>query len=270
MGNSEVGHLNLGAGRIVPQDLVRVSDAVADGTLARNPALRAAFAAAPTRPAAAARDGLVSDGGVHSHVDHLRALVGAARRGRRPACRASTPITDGRDVSPHQAAGLLAQLEREWAGTGRAFATVVRALLRHGSRQPLERTRAGYARPIVDGLGERAQSASAAVEASYAAGVTDEFVEPVVMGDRRSAHRTGRSAGVLQLPARPRPADLRAPLTRLRRSAAARQPLTHYDDTLNAHVAFDDEPLHGTLGRRARGRRACGSCTPQRPRNTRT
>ncbi len=87
MGNSEVGHLNLGAGRIVPQTLVRIGAAVADGTLASNPAFVAACDAAVSRRGVLHLAGLVSDGGVHSHVDHLRALVRAATRAQRAARR---------------------------------------------------------------------------------------------------------------------------------------------------------------------------------------
>src|SRR5450432_1994016 len=120
MGNSEVGHLNIGAGRIVAQDLVRVSDAVADGSLAANPALGAAFAAARGARGVLHVAGLVSDGGVHSHVDHLRAIVAAALAAGVPRV-AVHAFTDGRDVSPHQAAGLLARLQAEWAGSGAAI-----------------------------------------------------------------------------------------------------------------------------------------------------
>ena len=114
MGNSEVGHLNLGAGRVVPQTLVRIGCAVADGSLASNPAFVAACDAACAGRGVLHLAGLVSDGGVHSHVDHLRALVRAAtvRGVPRVAVHA---FTDGRDVSPHQAADLLEQLARSGA-----------------------------------------------------------------------------------------------------------------------------------------------------------
>ena len=123
MGNSEVGHLNIGAGRVVPQDLVRLGDAVRDGSIARNEALLAACRRAAETGRPLHLMGLVSDGGVHSHVDHLRALA------RLPSTRACSDvrvhaITDGRDVSPHQAAGLLGSLEQEWAGTPIGIRTV--------------------------------------------------------------------------------------------------------------------------------------------------
>ncbi len=182
MGNSEVGHLNIGAGRIVAQDLVRISDAVADGSLASNPALQAAFAAARDGRGVLHVAGLASDGGVHSHVDHLRAIVGGALAAGVPRV-AVHAFTDGRDVSPHQAAGLLAGLEREWAGTGAAIATVVGRFYAMDRDHRAERTELARA-ALVDGVGEHAEEAAAAVEASYARGVTDEFVTPIILGDR--------------------------------------------------------------------------------------
>jgi 2,3-bisphosphoglycerate-independent phosphoglycerate mutase len=187
MGNSEVGHLNIGAGRVVAQDLVRVGDAVADGTLASNPALQAAFAAARAGRGVLHVAGLVSDGGVHSHVDHLRAIVAGALAAGVPRV-AVHAFTDGRDVSPHQAAALLGRLEREWAGTGAVIATVIGRHYAMDRDHRAERTELARA-ALVDGAGERAASASAAVEASYARGVTDEFV-------------------MLQLPPGSRPPDL--------------------------------------------------------------
>jgi 2,3-bisphosphoglycerate-independent phosphoglycerate mutase len=241
MGNSEVGHLNIGAGRIVAQDLVRVSDAVADGTLALNPALQAAFAAARGGRGVLHVAGLVSDGGVHSHVDHLRAIVGAALAAGVPRV-AVHAFTDGRDVSPHQAAGLLAQLEREWEGTGASIVTVVGRYYAMDRDHRIERTELARA-AMVDGVGERAASASAAVEASYAAGLTDEFVKPVVLGDADLRVAQGDPLVFFNF----RPDRARQICRALLPALGLLVTLTHYDDTLNAHVAFDDEPLHGTL-----------------------
>jgi 2,3-bisphosphoglycerate-independent phosphoglycerate mutase len=180
MGNSEVGHLTIGAGRIVRQDLVRLSDAVADGSLMSNPALVAAARRAGDAGRPLHVSGLVSDGGVHSHVDHLRAIVALARaQGVRVAVHA---ITDGRDVSPHQAAGLLAALDREWEDGSARFATVSGRMYAMDRDRRWERTKRFYD-AIVHGAAPSALTAAAAVEASYAAGVTDEFVEPVVIGD---------------------------------------------------------------------------------------
>ena len=241
MGNSEVGHLNIGAGRIVAQDLVRISDAVADGSLASNPALQAAFAAARDGRGVLHVAGLVSDGGVHSHVDHLRAIVGGALAAgvTRVAVHA---FTDGRDVSPHQAAGLLALLEREWAGTGAEIATVVGRFYAMDRDHRSERTELAR-EALVDGVGERAESASTAVEASYSRGLTDEFVTPIVLGD--AALRVAQGDPLVFFNFRPDRA--RQMCHALAATVGLLVTMTRYDATLEALVMFDVEPLHGTL-----------------------
>ena len=146
MGNSEVGHLNLGAGRVVPQTLVRIGMAVADGSLASNPAFVAACDAACAGRGVLHLAGLVSDGGVHSHVDHLRALVRAAtvRGVPRVAVHA---FTDGRDVSPHQAADLLEQLGEEWSTDPCPHRHGDGTFLRDGSRRAASSAPSAHARP---------------------------------------------------------------------------------------------------------------------------
>jgi 2,3-bisphosphoglycerate-independent phosphoglycerate mutase len=180
MGNSEVGHLTIGAGRIVRQDLVRLSDAVEDGSLLENPALVAAARRARDAGRPLHVSGLVSDGGVHSHVDHMRAVVElAGAQGARVAVHA---VTDGRDVSPHQAAGLLRALDAEWGHGAARFATVSGRMYAMDRDRRWERTKRFYD-AIAHGVGATASTAAEAVDASYAAGVTDEFVEPAVIGD---------------------------------------------------------------------------------------
>ena len=129
---------------------MRLSDAVADGTFADNPALVAAARRARDAGTRLHLMGLVSDGGVHSHVDHLRALVGLARR--EGVVAHVHAITDGRDVSPHQAAGLLATLETEWADGAARFATVCGRILAMDRDRRWERTQQYY-RAVVDGVG---------------------------------------------------------------------------------------------------------------------
>jgi 2,3-bisphosphoglycerate-independent phosphoglycerate mutase len=241
MGNSEVGHLNIGAGRIVAQDLVRVGDAVADGSLALNPALLQAFGAAMRGRGVLHVAGLVSDGGVHSHVDHLRAIVAAALAAGVPRV-AVHAFTDGRDVSPHQAAGLLAQLAAEWAGTRAEIATVVGRYYAMDRDHRLERTELARA-ALVDGVGERAQSASAAVEASYARGVSDEFVTPIVLGDEALRVTHGDPLVFFNF----RPDRARQICRALLPTLGLLVTMTHYDDTLGAVVMFDNAALRGTL-----------------------
>ncbi len=182
MGNSEVGHLTIGAGRVVYQDLVRVNQAIADGSFYANDALRGAFAGARERGANVHLLGLVSYGGVHSHIEHLRALLELARRegmGERTFLHA---FTDGRDVSPTSARDDLAELVRE----GARIATVCGryyAMDRDGRWERTERALAA----LVRGEGRAGSDPVTEVERSYVEGVTDEFVEPVVLPGPRLA-----------------------------------------------------------------------------------
>jgi 2,3-bisphosphoglycerate-independent phosphoglycerate mutase len=183
MGNSEVGHMNMGAGRIVYQDLTRIDKSIRDGDLAHNAVLGAAIDHALVGDRALHFVGLVSDGGVHSHQRHLHALVeiAAARGARRVFVHA---ITDGRDTSPTGGVRYLAQLEDALAraGAGR-IATVVGRYYAMDRDKRWERTKQGYDAIAYGRAETTATSPTAALDASYAAGVTDEFVKPVVIVD---------------------------------------------------------------------------------------
>ena len=178
MGNSEVGHLTLGAGRVLFQELPRISRAIADGSFFQNPALSAACDAC--REGTLHLMGLFSDGGVHSHIDHLKGLVRLARmRGlKRVAVHA---IFDGRDTPP--TAGVryvqefLPVLKEEGVGE---LATLVGRYYAMDRDKRWERTEVAY-RAYTQGAGERAADPVSALEASYARGVTDEFVRPVLL-----------------------------------------------------------------------------------------
>ncbi len=176
MGNSEVGHLTIGAGRVVYQDLVRINQAIADGSFYANDALRGAVARARERGGNVHLLGLVSYGGVHSHVDHLRALLELARREGMAERTFLHAFTDGRDVSPTSARDDLAELVR----AGARIATVsgrYYAMDRDGRWERTERALAA----LVRGEGRPGSDPVTEVERSYAEGVTDEFVEPVVL-----------------------------------------------------------------------------------------
>jgi 2,3-bisphosphoglycerate-independent phosphoglycerate mutase len=169
MGNSEVGHLNLGAGAIVPQDLARIDAAVQDGSLARNDTLRAAFDAPRVHLI-----GLVSDGGVHSSDRHLRALV---RLGGDNAIVHA--FTDGRDTSPHGGAGYLAELE---AGGARIGSVVGRYFAMDRDKR-WDRTQKAYDLLVHGRAEHRAGSAEEAARAAYERGETDEFITPTLVGE---------------------------------------------------------------------------------------
>src|SRR3954467_14163544 len=168
MGNSEVGHLTIGSGRILFQDLVRVNRAIESGELFENDALRGAF----ERGENVHLLGLVSHGGVHSHIDHLEALLTFA-----PQKTWIHAFTDGRDVSPHSAIHDLAELPAE------RIATVAGRYYAMDRDQRWERTQLALD-AIVSGVGVHAASPIEAVQSSYDADVTDEFIVPVVIDGR--------------------------------------------------------------------------------------
>jgi 2,3-bisphosphoglycerate-independent phosphoglycerate mutase len=182
MGNSEVGHLNLGAGAVVRQDLTRIDDAVAAGKLAENEVLRAAL----RRPGRVHLVGLVSDGGVHSSMDHLRALIALARalNGEETgegmiADLVVHAFTDGRDTLPHSGADFLRELD----GTeGVRVGSVVGRYWAMDRDRRWDRTQRAYDL-LVDGLADRhSDSGEAAVREAYERGETDEFIEPTLVG----------------------------------------------------------------------------------------
>jgi 2,3-bisphosphoglycerate-independent phosphoglycerate mutase len=177
MGNSEVGHLTIGSGRVLDQDLQRVNRAIRDGAFFENGALRSAFARARERGGDVHLLGLVSYGGVHSHIDHLRALLELAARERMAERTWVHAFTDGRDVSPTSAVHDLAELPDERIATvsGRYYAM--------DRDKRWERTQ--LALDAILGETETAAAhAVEAVQASYEAGVTDEFVVPVALAGR--------------------------------------------------------------------------------------
>jgi 2,3-bisphosphoglycerate-independent phosphoglycerate mutase len=188
MGNSEVGHLNLGAGAIVRQDLTRIDDAVADGSFARNDVLLGACAAA--------RDsrrlhllGLVSEGGVHASFEHLRALIELAAAEEVPDIVLHA-FTDGRDTLPDSGAGYVEQAEGWLRDTGRGrIATVTGRYYAMDRDRRWDRTKLAYD-AIVHGRADMpaADSGEAAVRAAYERGETDEFIEPTLVGDEGRIH----------------------------------------------------------------------------------
>ena len=181
MGNSEVGHLNLGAGAIVKQDLARIDDAVADGSFFENEALAAACERARNSPRGRLHLlGLVSDGGVHSGWEHIEAAIELASQEGVPDI-VFHAFTDGRDTLPHGGRTYLAELER-WLRQGGRIGTVSGRYYAMDRDTRWERTKLAYD-AIVHAEGLRAGSAAEAIEASYERGETDEFVKPTVIGD---------------------------------------------------------------------------------------
>jgi len=177
MGNSEVGHLNLGAGRIVYQDLTRINKAIEESELMRNPVLQETFAVA--RGHRLHLLGLVSDGGVHSHYSHMIALANAAREAGVMDIFAHA-FTDGRDTSPTGGAGFLRTCEKELKKSGAEIVTVVGRYFAMDRDRRWDRTKKAWD-AIVLGRGEVCKSSpSAAVERQYSVRKTDEFMPPLI------------------------------------------------------------------------------------------
>jgi 2,3-bisphosphoglycerate-independent phosphoglycerate mutase len=259
MGNSEVGHLNLGAGRIVHQPQPRITLAIRDGSFFANPALRGACAHARERGGALHLVGLVSDGGVHSHLEHVPGFLELARREGLERVFVHA-FTDGRDTPPSSGIDHLAHLEARIAeaGTGTIASVIGRYWAMDRDRR-WERVERAW-RALVHGEGEKAPDAASAVRAAYAAGTGDEFIVPTVIVDG-----AGRPVGpirdgdaVIHMNFRPdRARELTAALTRgdfdgFARPGAPRDLaftcLTRYDESFDLPVAFPPEDILDTLG----------------------
>jgi 2,3-bisphosphoglycerate-independent phosphoglycerate mutase len=181
MGNSEVGHLNLGAGAIVKQDLARIDGAIADGSFYENEALLAACARARESPRGRLHLlGLVSDGGVHSGWEHLEAIVELASQEGVPDV-VFHAFTDGRDTLPHGGREYVSELE-SWLRAAGRVGTVSGRYYAMDRDTRWERIKLAYD-AIVHAQGQKAASSAEAIAASYEAGTTDEFVLPTVIGD---------------------------------------------------------------------------------------
>jgi 2,3-bisphosphoglycerate-independent phosphoglycerate mutase len=227
MGNSEVGHLTIGSGRILFQDLMRVNKAIETGELFDNPVLRSAF----ERGENVHLLGLVSNGGVHSHIDHVRALLELA-----PEKTWIHAFTDGRDVSPHSAVHDLAELPLDRVATvaGRYY-----AMDRDKRWDRTERALDA----IVYGKGEHASDPIAAVQRSYDRDVTDEFIEPVVIDGRPRLDPERDTAIFFNF----RPDRTRQLSEKLGELGVDLTTMTRYRDDFDFPVVFSEQPVEMVL-----------------------
>ena len=253
MGNSEVGHLNLGAGRIVYQDLTRINKAVEDGKLRENAVLIDAFQRA--KGGRLHFLGLVSDGGVHSHQEHLIALASAAAQSGVTDIVVHA-ITDGRDASPTGGADYLAEVERGLEASGARIATVIGRYYAMDRDRRWERNKLAWD-AIVLGRGEASDECpSAALRARYAAGDTDEFLKPLIFSERDQQRvddgdvilffnfRADRARQISQ-------AFLRHDFDGFEREVTPRVhyvTLTEYDKTYGCPAVFEAQSLENILG----------------------
>jgi 2,3-bisphosphoglycerate-independent phosphoglycerate mutase len=236
MGNSEVGHLTIGSGRILDQDLQRVNRAVASGAIFENEALVAAFRRAKERGGNVHLLGLVSYGGVHSHIDHLRALLELARREGMAERTWIHAFTDGRDVSPTSAVRDVAELPADRIATicGRYYAM--------DRDQRWDRTDLAVA-AIVDGRGVEAADPVEAIRSSHVAGITDEFIVPVVLGGRPHLDVERDAAIAFNF----RPDRMRQLVMRLLELGADITTMTRYSDDFECPVAFAEQDVAETM-----------------------
>jgi 2,3-bisphosphoglycerate-independent phosphoglycerate mutase len=254
MGNSEVGHTNLGAGRIVYQDLVRINRAVEDGSIFQNDALRLACARARQGSGTLHLLGLLSDGGVHSHVEHLHALLELARREGVPRAVVHA-FLDGRDTPPRSGLGYVGAFERRVAERGYGqIGTVCGRYWAMDRDKRWDRVALAWA-ALVRGEGHRAGSGERAVSEAYARGETDEFVKPTAIangaGEPRGRVQDGDAAICFNFRA-DRVREITRAFTDDGFSAFERRPrprlsawvcMTRYDETFDLPVAFEpDQP----------------------------
>ncbi len=181
MGNSEVGHMNLGAGRVVYQDLVKINMAVEKNTLKDEPVLESAFSYAVKNNKPIHFMGLLSDGGVHSHIDHLKGLLSAAEEAGVQKKYVHV-FTDGRDVDPHSGKGFVEDLLPHLESTNSELASVIGRYYAMDRDNRWERVEKAYDL-IVKGEGKTTQNITAEIQKSYDNDISDEFIDPIVLTD---------------------------------------------------------------------------------------
>jgi 2,3-bisphosphoglycerate-independent phosphoglycerate mutase len=181
MGNSEVGHMNLGAGRIVYQELGRINKSITDHELHNNPVLTAAFDYAKQNNKAVHFIGLVSNGGVHAHIEHLKALCDAAQEANVEKVFIHG-FLDGRDTDPNSGLGFITDLENHLTKSSAKLASLIGRYYAMDRDNRWERVKKAYD-AMVNGIGNLSHNALESIKKSYEANITDEFVEPIIMVD---------------------------------------------------------------------------------------
>lgn len=256
MGNSEVGHMNIGAGRIVYQDLVRVTKAVNDKELDTNPVLLEALGYAKAKQKNVHLIGLVSDGGVHSHIDHLKGICTIAHNHGIKNLFIHA-FTDGRDTDPRGGLNYLRDLQNHLRSTTGKIASVIGRYYAMDRDKRWERVKLAYDL-LVRGKGESAIDVLAAVQKSYDANVTDEFIKPIVVTSEEKPVATIQKGDVVLCFnfRTDRGREITQVLTQqdfpehdMKALELFYITLTNYDDTFkNVKIIFDKDNLENTLG----------------------
>lgn len=257
MGNSEVGHINLGAGRIVYQDLAKINRAISSGTLKNEPELKKAFEYAKRNNKKVHFMGLVSDGGVHSHIEHLKGLLTAAHQEEVQEVYVHA-FTDGRDVDPHSGKFFIAELLNHLDKTGGKLASIIGRYYAMDRDRRWERVKKTYDL-LCFGKGSPSTNAINSIEQSYSEGISDEFIEPISMinSEGTPVATIGKDDVVIFFNFRTdRGRQLTEVLTQKNYEDCGMTTvplyfvtLTNYDDSFgNIHVIYNKENLHNTLG----------------------
>ena len=252
MGNSEVGHLNIGAGRVVYQDLVKINKACQNKTLLENKEVKAAFDYAKESGKALHFMGLLSNGGVHSSIEQLFAFLDVAKEYNLEKVFVHC-FMDGRDTDPKSGKGFVEQLEAHMAKSTGKIASVVGRFYAMDRDKRWDRVKAAYDL-LVNGEGELVSSAVAGVEASYEAGVTDEFIKPIKV--EGTANIQADDAVIFFNFRNDRAREITSVLTQedMPEMEMKAMPLyycclTPYDDKFKGvHILFDKENVQDTLG----------------------
>lgn len=257
MGNSEVGHMNMGAGRIVYQELTRITKAIEDGDFFENKALKEAVEHCKKENTALHFMGLVSSGGVHSHIEHIYGLLELAKRAGLKKVYLHA-FLDGRDTPPDSGKSFLMDVEKKMQELGVGeIATISGRYYAMDRDKNYDRVEKAY-RAMVDGTGEKASSVEEAIDASYAKKVYDEFVLPTVIEKDGAVHTVSDGDAMIFFNFRPDRAreichafcdDEFNFFNRGARKKVFFVCFTDYDPTIpNKRVAFEKEEIHNTLG----------------------
>lgn len=257
MGNSEVGHMNLGAGRIVYQDLVKVNLAVKNKTLNSEKVLVDAFNYAKINNKNVHFLGLLSDGGVHSHINHLLALIDAANNFGVKNTFVHA-FTDGRDVDPKSGYGFITALENHIENTNTKLATITGRYYAMDRDKRWDRIKLAYD-ALVNSIGEKSTNATKSIQKSYDNDITDEFIKPIIMVDKNNtpiAQIKDEDVVIFFNFRTDRGRELTEALTQtnfheqnMHKLNLHYVTLTNYDDTYhNINVIFNKENLSETLG----------------------